>query len=126
MVTTAWNSIKSGVANAFNAMLNGIRNICGNIYGVVKDGFDKAVGFIKRLESESFQWGADFIGGIVNSIKSMIGKVGEAVSAVANKIRSFLHFFVPDEGPLTGYESWMPDFISGLARGIEKSRGMIE
>jgi len=33
---------------------------------------------------------------------------------------------VPDEGPLTDYESWMPDFIGGLAKGIEKSRGMIE
>ena len=114
------------MTNAFNAMLNGIKNICGNIYGAVKGGFDKAIGFIKGLASQAFQWGADFIGGIVNGIKSMIGKVGDAVSSVANKIRSFLHFSVPDEGPLTDYESWMPDFIGGLAKGIEKSRGMIE
>ena len=136
-VTTAWNNIKSAVSNAanaiknavsnaFNAMLNGIKNVCGNIYGVVKGGFDKAINFVKNLASEAFKWGADFIGGIVNGIKSMIGKVGEAVSSVADKIRSFLHFSVPDEGPLTDYESWMPDFIGGLAKGIEKSRGMIE
>lgn len=56
---------------------------------------------------QAFQWGTDFIGGIVNGIKSMIGKVGEAVSPVAYKIRSFLHFSVPDEGPLTDYESWI-------------------
>ena len=136
-VTTAWNNIKSAVSNAanaiknavsnaFNAMLNGIKNVCGNIYGAVKGGFDKAINFVKNLASEAFKWGADFIGGIVNGIKSMIGKVGEAVSSVADKIRSFLHFSVPDEGPLTDYESWMPDFIGGLAKGIEKSRGMIE
>lgn len=125
-VSNAANAIKTGVTNAFNAMLNGIKNICGNIYGAVKGGFDKAIGFIKGLASQAFQWGADFIGGIVNGIKSMIGKVGDAVSSVANKIRSFLHFSVPDEGPLTDYESWMPDFIGGLAKGIEKSRGMIE
>ena len=70
---------------------------------------------------------AEAIGPMANAgIKSMIGKVGEAVSSVADKIRSFLHFSVPDEGPLTDYESWMPDFIGGLAKGIEKSRGMIE
>lgn len=63
--------------------------------------------------------------GIVNGIKSCIGAVGDAVSGVANKIRSFLHFSVPDEGPLTDYESWMPDFMSGLAKGIEKSKGMV-
>ena len=33
---------------------------------------------------------------------------------------------MPDEGPLTDFESWMPDFMSGLAEGIEKSRGMVK
>ena len=37
-----------------------------------------------------------------------------------------LHFSVPDEGPLTDYESWMPDFVGGLAKGIENSRGLVE
>ena len=32
---------------------------------------------------------------------------------------------MPDEGPLTDYESWMPDFMGGLADGIEKSRGLV-
>ena len=48
------------------------------------------------------------------------------MSDVANNIRSFLHFSVPDEGPLTDYESWMPDFVEGLAKGIENSRGIIQ
>ena len=33
---------------------------------------------------------------------------------------------MPDVGPLTEYESWMPDFMKGLAEGIEKSRSMVE
>ena len=33
---------------------------------------------------------------------------------------------MPDEGPLTDFEEWMPDFMSGLAKGIENGRGMIE
>ena len=57
--------------------------------------------------------------------RQAIGNVVSAVSDVADKIRSFLHFSVPDEGPLTDYESWMPDFMGGLARGIEKSRGLV-
>ncbi len=35
---------------------------------------------------------------IVNGIKSMVRKAGDAVSSVADKIRSFLYFSVPDEG----------------------------
>lgn len=41
--------------------------------------------------------------------------MGDAVKSVADKIKSFLHFSVLDEGPLTDYESWMPDFMKGLA-----------
>lgn len=49
----------------------------------------------------------------------------EAVSDVAETIKSYLHFSVPDEEPLTDYEDWMPDFMQGLADGIEKSRSLI-
>ena len=32
---------------------------------------------------------------------------------------------MPDEGPLTDYEKWMPDFMKGLAKGIEQSKGVV-
>ena len=51
--------------------------------------------------------------------------MGDAVKSVADKIKSFLHFSVPDEGPLTEYEEWMPDFMQGLAKGIEKSKSLV-
>ena len=56
----------------------------------------------------------------------MIGRVRDAASSVASAIRSFLHFSVPDEGPLADFESWMPDFMSGLAKGIDRSKGTVE
>ena len=124
-VTSVVNSIKTAVSTAFTAMWNGITTTVGNIVNSIRNGFNNAVSFIKGLASSAFSWGADIIGGIVNGIRSMIGKVKDAVSSVANAIRSFLHFSVPDEGPLTDYESWMPDFMSGLASGIEKGRGLI-
>ena len=43
-------------------------------------------------ESSAFQWGADFIGGIVDGIWSMIDSVADAVWSVADTIRCFLHF----------------------------------
>ena len=82
--------------------------------------------FITGLASSAYTWGSDIISGIVDGIRSCISKVKDAVTDVADTIRSFLHFSVPDEGPLTDYESWMPDFMGGLAKGMEESRGMIE
>ena len=135
-ITTVWNNIKSTVSNvmtalknavstAFATMWNGIKSTVSGIYNTIKSGFDNAVNFIKNLASSAFNWGADIINGIVNGIKSCIGKVKDAVCSVADTIKSFLHFSVPDEGPLTEYESWMPDFMSGLAKGIEKSKSMV-
>ncbi|MCM1220996.1 MAG: phage tail tape measure protein, partial [Lachnospiraceae bacterium] len=45
---------------------------------------------------------------------------------VADTIREYLHFSVPDKGPLTDFESWMPDFIGGLVSGINKNKKYIE
>ena len=123
--TTVLNTIKSVVSGAFNSMWSGIKNTVSKIVESIKTGFNNAVSFIKNLASSAFQWGADIIQGIVNGIKSCIGRVKDAVTNVAETIRSFLHFSVPDEGPLTDYESWMPDFMSGLAKGIEQSKAMV-
>jgi hypothetical protein len=36
-----------------------------------------------------------------------------------------LHFSVPDEGPLTDYMSWMPDFMQGLVNGIDNNKSKV-
>lgn len=126
MTSSVLDAVKTAVSNVFTNVVSSIRTAMGNVYSAVESGFNKAVGFIKGLASSAFTWGADMINGIVNGIKSCIGNVIDAVSDVANAIRSYLHFSVPDVGPLTDYESWMPDFMSGLAKGIERSKGMVQ
>jgi TP901 family phage tail tape measure protein len=124
-VSSVVNSIKNTVTTVFNNIWSGIKGTMGKIVSSIKEGFNNAISFITSLPSKALQWGKDMIMGIVNGIKSCIGAVGDAVSSVANKIKSFLHFSVPDEGPLTDYESWMPDFMKGLAKGIEDSKRMV-
>lgn len=119
------SSLKEGAVAAFKNLVSGIRSALSSLGSVVSNGFQSAVSFITSLPGKALQWGKDFIMGIVNGIRSCIGAVTDAVSSVAEKIRSVLHFSVPDEGPLTDYESWMPDFMKGLARGIEKSKYLV-
>ena len=136
-ISTIWNTIKStistvlgaikgAVTSVFSGIVNAVKSAMGNVLNAVKSGFANVKNHITGLASQAFTWGKDLVMGIVNGIKSCIGAVGDAVKSVADKIKSFLHFSVPDEGPLTDYESWMPDFMGGLAKGIEKSRGMIQ
>ena len=107
-------------------MLSGIRTTLTNLPGIIKNGFSGAISFITSLPRQALTWGRDLVNGIANGIRNAISAVRDAVSSVADVIRSYLHFSVPDVGPLTEYESWMPDFMKGLAEGIEKSRGMVE
>lgn len=137
VVSSIWNGIKNTVTNILNTIKTTVSNIWDSVKNAVtqkitaiKDtivnGFNAAVNFIKNLGSQAVQWGADIINNIVSGIKNCIGKVADAVKGVADKIRSFLHFSVPDEGPLADFESWMPDFMKGLAKGINKSRKYVE
>ncbi len=125
-VSNLVNGIKDTVGNAFNAMWNAIKSTVTGIYNSIQEGFNNAVSFITGLASSAWQWGADIINGIVDGIRSCISAVTDAVKEVAGTIKSFLHFSVPDEGPLTDFESWMPDFMEGLAQGIEKSKGLVK
>ena len=126
LVSSIASNLKQAAVNAFKSMVSGIGSALSSLGSVVQSGFQSAISFITSLPGKALQWGKDFINGIADGIRSAIGNVINAVSDVADKIRSFLHFSVPDEGPLTDYESWMPDFMSGLAKGIEKSRGMVK
>ena len=132
-----WNGIKTTVVNiasalreaavsAFQRMVSGIGSALSGLYSVVSNGFSSAIRFITGLPGQAFQWGKDFIQGLINGISSMIQGVINTVSGLADRIRSFLHFSAPDEGPLADYETWMPDFMKGLASGIEKNRDLVE
>ena len=112
--------------SAFQRMVSGIGSALSGLYSVVCNGFSSAIRFITGLPGQAFQWGKDFIQGLVNGISSMIQSVINTVSGLADRIRSFLHFSAPDEGPLADYETWMPDFMKGLASGIEKNRDLVE
>lgn len=119
------NTIKKTVSSIWNSVKSAVGSIIGQIYNVIHSGFERAISYAKGLASQAFSWGRELIMGIVNGIKSAVGAVTDAVNGVANKIRSVLHFSVSDEGQLTDYKSWMPDFMAGLARGIEESKSLM-
>lgn len=132
-----WNGIYSTVSSIFTNIWNTIALVFTNIYtsvsttiGNVKtsivDGLTAAFDYIKSIPSLAFNWGKDMIQGIIDGISSMVGAVIDTVKGVADSIASFLHFSRPDKGPLSEYESWMPDFMSGLAKGIKESRGLVD
>ena len=121
-----FRSISSTVSSIWDNIRSAVSDKISGIKSTIQNGFDAAVGYIKGLASDAWNWGRDIIQGIIDGIQSAIGWLADCVTNVADTIRDFLHFSVPDKGPLTDYESWMPDFMKGLADGIDKSKKYVE
>lgn len=121
MAQAVWNGIGGFLSNIWGGMSSMAQNIAGTIGNIVSNIWEA----ISDLISKAWTWGADFIGGLINGIKSKIGAVVGTVKSVAGSISEFLHFSRPDKGPLHEYEQWMPDFMEGLAKGIQRNAHLV-
>lgn len=131
-----WQSIKDylqgiwdGIVTIVTTVLDAIWALFGDkiveIKDTIVDGFNDAIDWLKELPGKALTWGKDFIQGFIDGIGEKVSAVTDAVKGVAEKITSFLHFSVPDEGPLSQYQRWMPDFMQGLADGIDRNKDLV-
>lgn len=115
--SAVWNWLSSTLNNAWNFAGQLARVGANAAHGLANN----IINTIRSLPGQLFNWGVDMVKGIANGIRNAIHHVTSAVSDVANKIKSFLHFSRPDEGPLAEYESWMPDMVEGLSDSLRKA-----
>lgn len=139
VISAVWEKIKEVFSNAVKFFQDAVRRVQEQTQAIIQffvnlknavvdkvleikdgivNGFQAAIDFITSLPGKALQWGKDFIQGLIDGIKSKIGAIVDSVRGIADTITSWLHFSKPDIGPLRKYENWMPDFMSGLARGI--------
>ncbi len=111
-----WLNLGAGVIRAIG---NGLKSMSGTLAGVMEGTWKQVLEFLKSLPGKALQWGKDMIKGFVDGILGSVGGVVDAVKNVASATASYLHFSRPDTGPLRDYEQWMPDFMAGMAKGIE-------
>ena len=119
------NGFIEKIVDAFTGFASKIKEKAVSIGTHITDGIEVAIDYIRDLPHKMTEWGKDMIDGFVAGIKSKVSNVENAVIGIGNKIKSFLHFSRPDEGPLRDYETWMPDFIGRMAEQIEQQKGKI-
>ena len=125
-ISTKMQSIKNSLFKVWDTVKTGVANKVNGIKEKIVNGFKSAVDYVKGLINQARSWGTDLIQNIINGLHEKIQALADGVTDVANTIRDFLHFSVPDRGPLTDFQTWMPDFMQGMAQGIERSRGLIQ
>ena len=124
-VITAFNWLNLG-GNIIKLLGDGIKGMKGALTSGFKSVLDGGINYIKSLPAKFIEWGKDMIMGLVKGITGSVGAVVGAVKNVASTIATYIHFSRPDIGPLRLYEQWMPDFMSGLAKGIRDNLWMVE
>ena len=117
-----WDKIREVAGN----LLEGIKTTIGNVRNAIVTGIQAAIDWITSLPAEALKWGSDIIDGIVSGIQSAVGRVGEAVKGVADKIKSFLGFSEPEDGPLSDFHTYMPDMIDLMASGITSGKKKVK
>lgn len=117
-----WDKIREAAGN----LLEGIKATIGNVRDAIVTGIQAAIDWITSLPAEALKWGSDIIDGIVSGIQSAVGRVGEAVKGVADKIKSFLGFLEPEDGPLSDFHTYMPDMIDLMASGITSGKKKVK
>ena len=117
------------LVNIFTSFVDEIIDTFRKLPKKIMDAMKEAVENIKRafdnMIKNAKQSGKDFIQGFIDGIKEKISKVVDAVKDIANTIKDYLGFSCPDKGPLSEYEKWMPDFMDGLAKGINNNKRVV-
>jgi hypothetical protein len=106
-LASVWSGIKTWFAS-----------LPSKLSGAFQAGKDTILGWGKSAVT----WGADMIKNFISGIKRMASNLGSAIKNLAkNYIAKFLHFSVPDAGPLADADTWMPDFVDLMATGLKNA-----
>lgn len=102
-----WDKIKEKAQELLDKMKATFNGIKDTVKGVV----DKAK-----------NWGRDLIQNLIDGITEKISALKNKVTNVASTISSYLHFSVPDKGPLADFDKSMPDMIDLMVKGIDDNQ----
>jgi len=78
------------------------------------------------LSEDAIGWGADIIQGVIDGIASMASSLVNSVSGVASTISDYLHFSVPEKGPLSDFDTSGADMIDGFIDSMNSQKGALQ
>jgi phage-related minor tail protein len=108
---------------AFDAVVNLVGNFKTNLSNIFKAMVDVIKTILSKLNLK--QVGIDIIQGLINGISSMIGKVKEKATEIANAIGDKVKSFFGINSPSRLMMEYGGDIGTGLSLGLEKSQNVV-
>ncbi len=126
-VSEKWSSLKNTISQNNDKIKSNISSAWGNMKSTVSTKLSEisssASSTFSTLKNNATTWGKDLCSNMAEGIRKATSKVGDAVTGVANKIKSLLGFSEPEDGPLSNFHTYMPDMIDLMTEGIRKNQG---
>ena len=76
---------------------------------------------------DGWTWGWDLVKNIYNGLTNTESKnwISKGASSIASIIKSILGFSLPEKGPLSDFDTSMPDMIDLMSKGINDNKGKV-
>lgn len=125
-IHTAYEKHGGGVVGLAAAAMEGIHqahdfgfNLLNNLTNGKLEGlrslWDSTLG---SLVIKAGAWGVDLVHNFSQGIGNGIGFLKDTVSGIAQRVKNFLGFSEPSEGPLSDFHTYAPDMMKLYAEGI--------
>lgn len=124
-----WNNIIevcSEVVGGFEALGSAITDSLGDALDTVTSFCTKVGDFFEDIVSSAYTWGKDLISEFIEGLKSMWDSFVSTVKKYADKVKDYLGFSEPDEGPLSNFHTFAPDMIDLWNEGIYKNLDKVQ
>lgn len=114
IILNTWNKVRQIIDQAKAKIVDTIENMLKSI-------LDK----FTEMKDSALNWGRDMIQNFLDGIMQKWNALKETVRNVADTVASYLHFSIPEKGPLHTANTWMPDMMNLLAKGITDNKKLI-
>ena len=100
--------------------MNDLKSAVSSGLGSIRSSFSST---FSSLVSSAYSWGADICSQMASGIRANSGSVLAEARSLARQIDDIIGFSVPETGPLSHADEYMPDFMELLAKGIQRGMG---
>ena len=128
--STVWSNVKDAFSNAgewFKTNFSNFKDKAVNAWSDIKTKFSTIWGNIKDAFNlgDALNWGKDLISNFINGIKEKAAALKDELKGVADKVKAFLGFSEPEEGPLSNFHTYAPDMMKLFAQGIRDNTDLV-
>lgn len=114
----SYQSINSDAQNSATQVSNAASQAAAG----VEDAATQSENALSSLPEKSTTWGSDFANNFAQGFQDAWNAVKDTFSGAAQWISDRFHFSVPDKGPLSTADTWMPDMVDLFATTLTQSK----